>query len=81
MRVSFEHHPHPHVAARRATVPSGGDKRITLNGRVALLLTTAVGTMWCAYIFALIALLAVPRALSGGLLTLCSGSARRSFNW
>jgi hypothetical protein len=69
MRVSFEHHPHPHVAARHATVPSGGDKRITLNGRVALLLTTAVGTMWCAYIFALIALLAVPQALSGGLLT------------
>jgi len=62
-------------------VPSGGGKRITLNGRVALLLTTAVGTMWCAYIFALIALLAVPQALSGGMLTLCSGSARRSFNW
>jgi hypothetical protein len=70
MRVSFEHHPHPHVAARRRTAPTpGGDKRLTLNGRIALVLTTAVGTMWCAYIFALIALLAVPQALAGGLLT------------
>jgi hypothetical protein len=70
MTVSFEHHPHPHVAARRGTVPKRpGDKRLTLNGRVALVLTTAVGTMWCAYIFALIALIAVPQAVSGGLLT------------
>ena len=69
MRVTFEHHPHPHVAARRrgASTPSG-DKKLNLNGRIALVLTTAVGTMWCAYIFALIALLAVPQALAGGLL-------------
>lgn len=34
-----------------------------------MIITTAVGTMWCAYIFALLALLVVPQAVQGGLLT------------
>jgi hypothetical protein len=46
-----------------------GDAQVGLNGRIALVLTTAVGTMWCAYAFALLALLVVPEALHGGLLT------------
>lgn len=32
-------------------------------------LTTAVGTMWCAYLFALLALVVIPQAVQGGLLT------------
>ncbi len=40
-----------------------------LNGRIALALTAAVGTMWCAYSFALLALIVLPQAISGGLLT------------
>jgi hypothetical protein len=39
-----------------------------LNGRIALLLTKGVGTMWCAYAFAALALVALPQALSSPLL-------------
>ncbi len=70
MRVSFEHHPHPRVAAhKQAKPPKTTDEHVGLNGKIALALTTAVGTMWCAYVFAILALLVVPQAIGGGLLT------------
>ena len=34
-----------------------------LNSRVAVLITKAVGTMWCAYLFAVLALISLPQAL------------------
>jgi hypothetical protein len=72
MAVRFEHQPHPRIAARRkAGPPRTADEHVGINGRVALLLTTVVGTMWCAYAFAVLALVALPDALrSGGLLPL-----------
>ncbi len=70
MAVTFEHQPHPRIAARRKTRPaSTRDEHVGLNGKIALALTTAVGTMWCAYAFALLAILVVPQAVNGGLLT------------
>jgi hypothetical protein len=67
MHVSFEHHPHPRIAAhRKASPPKVSDGHVGLNGRVALLLTTVVGTMWCAYAFAVLALVALPAALGSG---------------
>ena len=70
MRLSFEHHRHPHIEERKqAGPPKIRDTFAGINGRIALILTTAVGTMWCAYIFALLALLVVPQAIHGGLLT------------
>ena len=69
MNISFEHIPHPRVAARRkAGPPKSADEHIGLNGRIGLILTTVVGTMWCAYAFALLALLVLPQAAGGGLL-------------
>jgi len=44
------------------------DEHVGLNGRVALALTAGVGTMWCAYAFAILALVVLPEAISGGLL-------------
>jgi hypothetical protein len=71
MRVSFDHQPHPHVAAhRKAAPPRTADEHVGFNGRIALILTTAVGTMWCAYAFALLALVVLPQAIQGGMLTL-----------
>jgi len=71
MRIGFQHVPHPRIAARTATgPPRTADEHVGLNGRVALALTTAVGTMWCAYAFALLALTVLPQAVNGGLLTL-----------
>ena len=37
-----------------------------LNGRIATVITNAVGTMWCAYVFAGIALISLPEAIRGG---------------
>lgn len=37
------------------------------NSRLAVLVTRAVGTMYCAYVFALFDLLALPTAISQGL--------------
>ncbi len=66
----YQHIPHPHIAARQRQGPvMTADEHIGFNGKVALALTTAVGTMWCAYIFAILALIVVPQAIQGGLLT------------
>ena len=70
MRMSFEHLRHPHIEERKkAGPPKTRDVHVGINGRIALVLATAVGTMWCAYIFAILALLVVPQAIHGGLLT------------
>jgi hypothetical protein len=67
MSVSFQHVPHPHIAGRRkAGPPKVADGHVGFNGKIALGLTTVVGTMWCAYAFAVLALVALPSALSGG---------------
>ena len=70
MAVLFDHDPHPHVQDRKSTKPpKTTDAPPTFNGRVALVLTGVVGTMWCAYAFAILALVALPDAIkSGGLL-------------
>ena len=74
MKVHFVHVPHPHIAARRRTgAPKTGDQPVGLNGRIGLTLTRIVGTMWCAYAFAALALLALPEASGGGLLALIQG--------
>jgi hypothetical protein len=70
VQINFERRPHPRIAARRKTgPPTTVAEHVGLNGRIALLLTTVVGTMWCAYAFAILALAVVPQAIGGGLLT------------
>ena len=70
MAVSFEHESHPRIEERRRTgPPRTREPRVGLNNRIALVLTSAVGTMWCAYAFAMLALVVVPQAVHGGLLT------------
>lgn len=70
MSTGYTHQPHPHIADRKKSgPPRTRSAPIGLNGRIALVLTSAVGTMWCAYVFALLALLVVPQAVRGGLLT------------
>src|SRR5450755_111660 len=61
MTVSFERKPHPHIAQR-----SLAKEKVGINGRIAIFLTGAVGTMWCAYAFAILALVALPSALKSG---------------
>jgi hypothetical protein len=65
--IDFQHEPHPRVAThRKSAPPKAADEHVGFNGRVALLLTTVVGTMWCAYAFAVLALVALPSALADG---------------
>jgi len=67
MAVSFDHVPHPRIAERKkAGPPKVADERVGVNGRVALIITTIVGTMWCAYAFAILAFVALPSALTSG---------------
>ena len=68
----FEHVPHPRIAARKASGPANTAEIRTrgkgpigqFNAHVAVKITTAVGSMWCAYIFAALALLSLPYVLS-----------------
>ncbi len=67
MAITFEHVPHPRIAERKKTgPPRTTDGHVGVNGKVALTLTTVVGTMWCAYAFAALALVALPSALQDG---------------
>jgi hypothetical protein len=67
MAIKFQHVPHPRIQARKESgPPKTTDEHVGPNGKVALALTTIVGTMWCAYAFAALALIALPSALSGG---------------
>ena len=71
MAISFDHVPHPRIAERKKSgPPRTRDEHVGFNGKFALGLTTAVGTMWCAYAFALLALVVLPDAIKGGTLTL-----------
>ena len=50
---------HPNLRALRAAISEANG----LNAKVAVFVTNLVGTMWCAYLFTLIALIGLPAAL------------------
>lgn len=60
---------HPHIRAHQTHQPVkvADQAAPNLNGKIALLLTRGVGTMWCAYAFAALALIALPQALGSPL--------------
>jgi hypothetical protein len=72
--ATYTHVPHPHTVERLAH----RDKPVTtaeiikenastrFNAWLAVKITDGVGTMWCAYIFAAIALIGLPPALRPG---------------
>ena len=71
VRIQFDRVPHPRIAERRESrPPTTVDEHLGTNGKIALALTAAVGTMWCAYAFAILALIVLPQAIEGGLLSL-----------
>ncbi len=65
--------PHPHIAARKATgPPKVADAAVSastaswvarFNAGLAVKITAGVGTMWCAYAFAVLALVSLPSAI------------------
>jgi hypothetical protein len=71
------HIPNPHIEERAKSGPHlTKNEHVGFNGRLAVLLTNGVGTMWCAYFFAIIALVSLPAAIDGGTATLISWIAQ-----
>jgi hypothetical protein len=69
----YQHIRHPRIASRLAESPvkvadllPRGTAINRFNTKVALLVTTVVGSMWCAYAFALFDLISLPAAIRGG---------------
>jgi hypothetical protein len=71
----YQHVPHPHIEHRkqagsvkvRDQLPlKHSNVMVRLNARFALACTVAVGSMWCAYLFALLAFAGLPTALKPG---------------
>ena len=67
----FKYVPHPRIAARELQPPTTVKQlhKSGFNGWLARMITEGVGTMWCAYIFAALALVALPKAIQGGTLS------------
>ena len=75
--MKLEHLPNQRLKEREKTGPHlTTQEHLGLNGRIALVITNAVGTMWCAYVFAAIALISLPSAIQGGVSTLIAWIAQ-----
>jgi ABC-type nickel/cobalt efflux system permease component RcnA len=65
--MSEAHTPHERIAERAKAGPhTTKAEAVGFNGKVAILITNSVGTMWCAYAFALLALISLPDAIKAG---------------
>jgi len=65
------------LAERKKTGPHlTKDEHVGFNGKLAVLITNLVSTMWCAYVFAAIALISLPAAIRGGTAPLVSWVAQ-----
>jgi ABC-type nickel/cobalt efflux system permease component RcnA len=66
-QTTADHTPNPRLAERAKAGPHlRKDEHVGFNGRVAILITNSVGTMWCAYAFAVLALISLPDAIKAG---------------
>lgn len=76
MSTLFDYVPHPHIERREATGPPTVAAAVMkvhgpglvgrINAKVGLRITVIVGTMWCAYLFTVLALVSAPTAFSSG---------------
>jgi len=77
MENKQRHEAHAWIEERKKTGPHlTKDEHMGFNGRLALIITGIVGTMWCAYVFAALALISLPAAVRGGTATLISWIAQ-----
>jgi hypothetical protein len=73
MSTLFTHVPHPHIEERRTQSPVKVADQLQTTGPaakanswLAIKITNGVGTMWCAYAFAILALISLPDAIKLG---------------
>ncbi|HWW53387.1 MAG TPA: hypothetical protein VNY84_06455 [Acidimicrobiales bacterium] len=69
----FKYAPHPRIAQRRTSRPTKVRDQLLrrnpverFNAMLAVTITNGVGTMWCAYAFAGLALVSLPAAIRSG---------------
>lgn len=66
----FQHSMHPrtrhHLEGTMPPPPKVDDLRMGWNGKLGLLITTRVGTMWAAYLFSALAVISLPSAIRSG---------------
>jgi len=64
--MKTEHKPHIRLTERSKAPHVTRDEHVGFNGRLAMIITNSVSTMWCAYAFALLALVSLPDAIRAG---------------
>jgi multisubunit Na+/H+ antiporter MnhG subunit len=62
----MEHHPNPYLEFRKTFLRPIQKRESRFNDWLAVTITNTVGTMWCAYAFACLALISFPAALRSG---------------
>jgi hypothetical protein len=66
----YEYIPHPYIELRKKRAPKPNapakDALTQFNSSLAEKITKGVGTMWCAYAFAILALISLPEAIRTG---------------
>lgn len=74
----FEHIPHPHLHKRKEFLAKHQARQNprNFNSWLAVKITNIVGTMWCAYAFAILALISLPTAIHTGTSALISWIAQ-----
>ena len=73
-----DHIPHPHLEKRKQLMEQHEKRRhpADFNNWLAVKITNVVGTMWCAYAFAILALISLPQAVHNGTSALISWIAQ-----
>jgi hypothetical protein len=79
VETMFTHISHPHIALRHPPKPTAAHAGSGINAKLALLITALVGTMVCGYIFAVVALISLPAAITSGNLTVIIGWLSSNF--
>jgi len=74
--MAVKHIPHAHIAERESHAHVTRAEHRGFNGKLAVIITNAVSTMWCAYAFAGLALISLPVAMQGGKATIISWTAQ-----
>jgi len=72
----MEHHPNPYLEFRKQFLRPLHKRETRFNDWLAVSITNIVGTMWCAYAFACLALVSLPAAVRGGTATLVAWIAQ-----
>ena len=70
------HAPDPYLEFRKTFLKPLEKRDLGFNDWLAVKITNIVGTMWCAYAFAALALISLPAAIRGGTATLIAWIAQ-----